>query len=109
MRDEHAGLAEPVEVQEAEPRVRAVQIRVVAPVQSSSQGQPLRRNVKRFRGGLATKAHRLVYHLTLGSRLRKRRRESVHFRYMWSLLRYRIFIGLMTSDRKLKASREGSK
>ena len=31
------------------------------------------RNVKRFRGGLACKAHRLVYHSTLGSRVIKRR------------------------------------
>ena len=32
---------------------------------------PLRRNVKRFRGGLVFKAHRLVYHSTLGSRVIK--------------------------------------
>jgi len=32
----------------------------------SIQEQLLRRNVKRFRGGLVFKAHRLVYHSTLG-------------------------------------------
>ena len=34
----------------------------------------LRRNVKRFRGGLVLKAHRLVYHSRLSSRVKKRRR-----------------------------------
>jgi len=29
----------------------------------------LRRNVKRFRGGLVFKAHRLLYHSTLGLRV----------------------------------------
>ena len=32
------------------------------------QGQLLSRNMKRFRGGLVFKAHRLLYHSTLGSR-----------------------------------------
>ena len=36
------------------------------------------RNVKRFRGGLGFKAHRLFYHSTLGSRVikKKKRREK---------------------------------
>ena len=37
--------------------------------------QLLRRNVKRFRGGLVGTAHRL-YHSTLGSRVMKKRREA---------------------------------
>ena len=36
--------------------------------------QPLRRVVKRFRGGLVFKAHRLVYDSTLGSRVRKKKK-----------------------------------
>ena len=40
------------------------------------QEQVLRRNVRRVRGGLAFKAHRLLYHSTLGSRVIKRRRED---------------------------------
>ena len=39
--------------------------------------QLLRRNVKRFRGGLVSKAHALVYHLTLGSRLMKKKKVRV--------------------------------
>ena len=40
-------------------------------------GQLLSRNVERLRGGLVFKAHRLLYHSTLGSRvIRKRRRTS---------------------------------
>jgi len=35
----------------------------------SIEEQPLGRNVKRFRGGLVFKAHRLLYHSTLGSRV----------------------------------------
>jgi len=36
------------------------------------------RNAKRFRGGLVFKAHRLVYHSTLGLRVikKKKRREA---------------------------------
>ena len=34
--------------------------------------QLLRRNVKRFRGGLVFKAHRLLYHSTLGLRVKKK-------------------------------------
>ena len=37
--------------------------------------QLLRRNVKPFRGGLVFKAHRLVYHSTLGLRVIKKKRE----------------------------------
>ena len=37
--------------------------------------QRVRRNVKRFRGGLVFKAHRLLYHSTLGWRVIKRERE----------------------------------
>jgi len=33
------------------------------------------RDVKRFRGGLAFKAHKLVYHSTLGSRVMKKKRK----------------------------------
>jgi len=32
------------------------------------------RNVKRFRGGLVFKAHRLMYHSTLGSRVIKKKK-----------------------------------
>ena len=46
------------------------------------QMQLIRRNVKRLRGGLVFKAHRLVYHSTLGWRVIKRIRSpnvgSVH-------------------------------
>ena len=35
--------------------------------------QLLRRNVQRFRGGLVFKAHRLVYHSTLGWRVIKKK------------------------------------
>ena len=34
-------------------------------------------NVERFRGGLVLKAHRLVFHSTLGSRVIKKRRENL--------------------------------
>ena len=37
--------------------------------------QLLRRNVKRFRGGLVFKAHRLLYHSTLGLRVIKKKRS----------------------------------
>ena len=58
-------------------------------------GWGLNRNEKRFRGGLVFKARRRSYHSTLGSRVIKKRG--------------RIFIKLLTSDHKLKASSEGSK
>ena len=38
--------------------------------------QLLRRNVKRFRGGLVLKAHRLVYHSTLGLSVIKKKTKS---------------------------------
>ena len=38
--------------------------------------QLLRRNVKSLRGGLVGKAHRLVYHSTLGPRVIKRKKEG---------------------------------
>ena len=40
-------------------------------VQFSIEEQLLRRNVKRFRGGLVLEAHLLLYHSTLGSRVIK--------------------------------------
>ena len=40
----------------------------------------LRRNVKRFRGGLVFKAHRLVYHSTKGLRVIKQKRRSSYAR-----------------------------
>ena len=36
----------------------------------------LHRNIKRFRGGLVFKAHRWLYHSTLGSRGIKKKREG---------------------------------
>ena len=38
-------------------------------------GRGVRRNAKRFRGGLVFKAHRLLYHLTLGSRVKEKKRK----------------------------------
>ena len=38
--------------------------------------QLLRRNVKRFRGGLVCKAHRLLYHSTLGLRVKEEEEEE---------------------------------
>jgi len=39
--------------------------------------QPSRLNVQRFRGGLVVKAHRLLYHSTLGLRvIKKKKRRS---------------------------------
>ena len=35
----------------------------------------IRGNLKRFRGGLVFKAHRLFYHSTLGSRVKKKKRR----------------------------------
>ena len=45
----------------------------------SISNQLLRRIVKRFRGGFVVKAHRLVYHSTLGSRETKKRRRSAEW------------------------------
>jgi len=39
--------------------------------------QLLSRNVKRFRGGLVFKAHRLLYHSTLGLRVIKKKKHSI--------------------------------
>ena len=39
--------------------------------------QLLRRNLKWFRGGLVCKAHRLVYHSTLGFRVKKKKKGCV--------------------------------
>jgi len=36
----------------------------------------LYRNVKRFRGGLVFKAHRLVYHSTIGLRVIKKKKKT---------------------------------
>ena len=44
--------------------------------QFSIQEQLLRRNVKRFRGGLVSKAHRLVYHSTQSWRVVKKEESS---------------------------------
>ena len=41
------------------------------------QEQLLSRNVKRFRGGLVFKAHRLLYHSTLGLRVIKKKRNHL--------------------------------
>ena len=90
--------------------------------------QLLRRNVKRFRGGLVFKAHGLVYHSTPGSRVIKKKKNGgrAPVKFSWphasgskraescvphsfSAFKERIFIELMTSDRTLKASIEGSK
>ena len=45
------------------------------PAAWEGQGQVLRRNVKRFRGGLVCKAHRLLYHSTLGLRVIKKKKK----------------------------------
>ena len=37
--------------------------------------EPLHRNVKRFRGGLVFKSHRLVFHSTLGWRVLKKKKK----------------------------------
>ena len=44
--------------------------------ESPSSEQLLRRNVRRFRGGLVVEAHRLVYHSTLGWRVTKKKKTS---------------------------------
>ena len=40
------------------------------------QAQLLRRNVKRFRGGLVFKANRLLHHSTVGSRVIKKKKKK---------------------------------
>jgi len=47
---------------------------------------PLSRNVKRFRGGLVFKAHRLLYHSTLGSRVIKKKKRRMALWYRGILL-----------------------
>jgi len=47
-------------------------------VHFSIQEQLLRINIKRFRGGLVFKAHRLVYHSTLVLRVIKNKRTARH-------------------------------
>ena len=44
--------------------------------QSLLSEQLLRRNVKRFREGLAFKAHRLLFHSTLGCRVIKKKKKA---------------------------------
>ena len=41
-----------------------------------NKAKVLYRNVKRFRGGLVFKAHRLVYHSTLGLRVIKKEKKQ---------------------------------
>ena len=41
----------------------------------SIEEQRFRRIVRRFRGGLVCKAHRILYHLTLGLRVMKKKME----------------------------------
>ena len=43
----------------------------------SAAARLLRSNLKRFRGGLVFKIHRLVYHSTLGSRVIQKRRSDL--------------------------------
>ena len=45
-------------------------------MQFSIEAHPLRRNVKRFRAGLVLKAHRLLHHSTLGSRVIKKKEKG---------------------------------
>ena len=60
----------------------------------------LRRNVKRFGGGLVFKAQRLVYHSTLGLRVIKKREKveglergvTTRWRYGYWMFRARLFI-----------------
>ena len=47
--------------------------KILPPSQVSTSEHLLRRNVKRFRVGLVSKARRLVYHSTLGSRVIKKK------------------------------------
>ena len=53
---------------------------VTGPVQKRNRfNQPFRTagyEVKRFRGGLVSKAHRLVYHSTLGLRVIKQKKKN---------------------------------
>ena len=58
-------------------RIRlAWQLELYPSVQFSIQEQLLRRNVKRFRGGLVSKARRPLYHSTLGSRVMMKKKKT---------------------------------
>ena len=59
----HAGHVGVIGLQTAQLKHKPAAVRSV---QSSIEEQLLRRNVKRFRGGLVFKAHRLLYHSSLG-------------------------------------------
>ena len=48
----------------------------IGAVRRSITGHTRFRNVQRFRGGLVCKAHRLVYHSTLGLRLIKKKKKK---------------------------------
>ena len=48
--------------------------------------QLLRRNVKWFRGGLVFKAHRLLFHSTLGLRVIKKKNQLVPVRFISELI-----------------------
>ena len=39
------------------------------------------RNMKQFRGGIVSKAHSLLYHLTLGSRVIKKKQKGANSQY----------------------------
>ena len=60
----------------SEGRISFAAKRAVAGVVPQRQKQVLRRKVKRFRGGLVFKAHRLVYHSTLGWRVIKNKKKA---------------------------------
>ena len=47
----------------------------------------LGRNLKRFRGGLVFKAHKLLYHSTLGSRVVKKKKRSTSVQPIWAMRR----------------------
>jgi len=51
-------------------------LRCRLPSVASGQEQLLRRNVKRFRGGLVFEAHRLLYHSTLGLRVTEKKEKN---------------------------------
>ena len=56
------------------------------------QEQLLYRNVQRFRGGLVLKAHRLVYHATLGLRvIKKKKKQPQKMSLAWGT--FRVFGG----------------
>ena len=63
-------------------------------------GKVLRRNVKQFRGGLVSKAYRLLYHSTLGLRvIEKKRKDNLFGGGVARLARLqRVFIILKNSQ-----------